>query len=228
MNNENLQGAVLNPTVPTNMVGDNTIDQNVASTPIPSVEVSQQNAFANPGVISNPTNVTNAAPNVEANLQNTFSSPTMMASANNSVNVTSSAVLNAETNQVNSGVSPVVSNLVNNASEMVPSTLETANNDTLSQNMVSEVATPDTSVVEANNGNSFISGISVKRYLGYMFLYSIPCIGFVFLIMDAFVKKDTDIRNYAKAYFIFLLIIFGIIAILYFIAVMVLKLNFAY
>ena len=223
MNNDNLQSVVPSPVLPTNVVGDNTINQNIEATPVPNVEVGQQNVVATPAPsveVSQQNVVATPIPTVDVSQQNVVATPEMMASA--SYPVSSTNVLNTETNQVNSLINPVPSNMSNVVSDMTSPTLETTNTDISSQNMVSEVTTPDTSVVKTD------TGIPVKRYLGYMFLYSIPCIGFVFLIMDAFVKKDTDIQNYAKAHFIFLLVILGFISIFYFIAAVVLKLNFAY
>jgi len=59
--------------------------------------------------------------------------------------------------------------------------------------------------------------ISVKKYLGYMVLFSIPVVGFIMLIIKGFVdKKNKNISNFAKANLIFSLIItiFSILAII--------------
>lgn len=68
--------------------------------------------------------------------------------------------------------------------------------------------------------------VSTKTYLGYIFLYSIPLIGFLILIINSFQHKNANIKNYSKAYLLFLILILLFILIIYFVAVFVLKFSF--
>ena len=58
--------------------------------------------------------------------------------------------------------------------------------------------------------------ISMWGYFGYQLLYSIPIIGFIFLIVNAISHPNINVRNYSRSFFcgfiIFIVIIFVIIA----------------
>lgn len=55
--------------------------------------------------------------------------------------------------------------------------------------------------------------ISMWGYFGYQLLFSIPCIGFILLIVFALTAKNKNLKNFAASYFcmfIIGLVIFGI------------------
>ncbi len=60
--------------------------------------------------------------------------------------------------------------------------------------------------------------ISMWGYFGYELLFSIPCIGFILLIVFSLGgTKNINLRNFARSYFCFLVImviIFGVLAVL--------------
>lgn len=50
--------------------------------------------------------------------------------------------------------------------------------------------------------------ISMWGYFGYQLLFSIPCVGFVVLLIFAFGgAKNINLRNFARSYFCFLIIV---------------------
>ena len=57
--------------------------------------------------------------------------------------------------------------------------------------------------------------ISMWGYFGYELLFSIPCIGFVLLLVFAFGgTKNVNLRNFARSYFCFLIIVVALILLL--------------
>lgn len=57
--------------------------------------------------------------------------------------------------------------------------------------------------------------ISMWGYFGYQLLFSIPCVGFVLLIVFAAGgAKNINLRNFARSYFCFLLVMVIIVLIL--------------
>lgn len=57
--------------------------------------------------------------------------------------------------------------------------------------------------------------ISMWGYFGYELLFSIPCVGFILLIIFAVGgTKNVNLRNFARSYFCFLIILVVLIAIL--------------
>ena len=57
------------------------------------------------------------------------------------------------------------------------------------------------------------NAVSFGKYLGYIFLFSIPLVGFIMLIVKVFDKKDENISNFAKAmlaYYVILTVISSI------------------
>ena len=48
-------------------------------------------------------------------------------------------------------------------------------------------------------------------YFGYELLFSIPCIGLIVLIVLAVSAKNVNVKNFARSYFCFLIIL-GILA----------------
>jgi len=49
--------------------------------------------------------------------------------------------------------------------------------------------------------------ISAWGYIGYQILYSIPIIGFIFLIINALGATNINVRNFARSYFCILVLI---------------------
>lgn len=57
--------------------------------------------------------------------------------------------------------------------------------------------------------------ISMWGYFGYEILFSIPCIGFILLLVFAFGgTKNINLRNFARSYFCFIIIVMVLVAIL--------------
>ena len=57
--------------------------------------------------------------------------------------------------------------------------------------------------------------ISMWGYFGYQILFSIPCIGFIFLLIFSFGgTKNVNLKNFARSYFCFLIIAFILMIIL--------------
>ena len=57
--------------------------------------------------------------------------------------------------------------------------------------------------------------ISMWGYFGYELLFAIPCIGFILLIVFALGgTKNVNLRNFARSYFCFLIIVVVLILIL--------------
>lgn len=58
--------------------------------------------------------------------------------------------------------------------------------------------------------------ISMWGYFGYELLFSIPCVGFIILLVFAFGgNKNINVRNFARSYFCYMIII-AIVAVLFF------------
>lgn len=55
--------------------------------------------------------------------------------------------------------------------------------------------------------------VSVGKFLGYLFLFSIPVVGFIMLIVKALDKKDKNISNFAKAQLLYGVIISVIVTV---------------
>lgn len=50
--------------------------------------------------------------------------------------------------------------------------------------------------------------ISMWGYFGYEILFSIPCVGFVLLLIYSFGgTKNVNLRNFARSYFCFLIVV---------------------
>lgn len=56
--------------------------------------------------------------------------------------------------------------------------------------------------------------ISMWGYFGYELLFSIPCVGFIFLIVFAISAKNVNLKNFARSYFCFLIILLVICGII--------------
>lgn len=57
--------------------------------------------------------------------------------------------------------------------------------------------------------------ISMWGYFGYELLFSIPCIGFIALLVCAFGGKNINVKNFARSYFCYFIIIAIISAIFF-------------
>ncbi len=56
--------------------------------------------------------------------------------------------------------------------------------------------------------------ISMWGYFGYEILFSIPCIGLIFLIVFSFSSSNVNLRNFARSYFCYLIVTLIIIGII--------------
>lgn len=57
--------------------------------------------------------------------------------------------------------------------------------------------------------------ISMWGYFGYELLFSIPCVGFILLIVFSLGgTKNVNLRNFARSYFCFLLIVVILVLVL--------------
>jgi uncharacterized membrane protein YvbJ len=57
--------------------------------------------------------------------------------------------------------------------------------------------------------------ISMWGYFGYEILFSIPCVGFILLLVFSFGgTKNINLRNFARSYFCFLIILFVLVLVL--------------
>ncbi|MCR5301811.1 MAG: hypothetical protein K6E49_05170 [Lachnospiraceae bacterium] len=56
--------------------------------------------------------------------------------------------------------------------------------------------------------------ISMWGYFGYELLFTIPFIGLIFLIVFAISAKNVNLKNFARSYFCYLIIVLIILAIL--------------
>lgn len=73
--------------------------------------------------------------------------------------------------------------------------------------------------MEQNNIPAEYKPISMWGYFGYQILFSIPCIGFIFLIVYAFGgTKNINLKNFARSYFCFIIIIAILMAVIMMIA----------
>lgn len=57
--------------------------------------------------------------------------------------------------------------------------------------------------------------ISMWGYFGYEILFAIPIVGFILLIIFSFVPKNKNLKNFARSYFCFMivLLIIGVVLI---------------
>ncbi|MCR5486074.1 MAG: hypothetical protein K6F35_00940 [Lachnospiraceae bacterium] len=56
--------------------------------------------------------------------------------------------------------------------------------------------------------------ITMWGYFGYEMLFSIPCVGLIILIVFSFTAQNVNVRNFARSYFCFMIILGVIIAVL--------------
>lgn len=75
--------------------------------------------------------------------------------------------------------------------------------------------------MESNQLNNQTNGlpeeyrpISMWGYFGYELLFSIPCVGFILLLIFSFGgTKNVNLRNFARSYFCFLIVLVVIVAV---------------
>ena len=64
-------------------------------------------------------------------------------------------------------------------------------------------------------------------YFGYNILFSLPVIGFVFLVIFSFNDKNINRRNFARSYFCGYAIVLAIVLILFLLNLFIFGLSFA-
>ena len=161
--------------------------------------VNNQNVNVNMGDINNtsPVNDTVIVPSVDnATTNDVIGNANVTTDSNMNQGITPTLGFDLPTNEVTSA------NNIPSTPVVEPQTVITPTNDVVSNN---------NTVQSSNDGV-----VSVGKYLGHMFLFVIPVIGPIMLIVKAFDKKDKGISNFAKAQLLFALIITGISLILTF------------
>jgi hypothetical protein len=68
------------------------------------------------------------------------------------------------------------------------------------------MATKTTTRGSAPPQSSPYAVISMGGYIGYMFLFAIPMVGWIICIIMAFVSTNQNLRNFARATLVFLII----------------------
>ena len=59
-------------------------------------------------------------------------------------------------------------------------------------------------IISEENLPEMYKPISIWGYLGYQLLFSIPILGWIFLLLFAFGKEENiNVRNFARSYFCF-------------------------
>ena len=167
-----------------------------------SIPVSENNA-SNDGIIS--VNANQVIPSVMDNNVTT---------ANNQADISNSTgndplgfdIPSISGNDVN-GSDNVANNIDNSVS------LVNTNEDVESNNVLQsiEILNPDDTQNNNDKNNEIINSDNVTStgtYLGHIFLFSIPVIGFIMLIIKAFDKKNKNISNWAKAMLLYMVISF--------------------
>lgn len=66
----------------------------------------------------------------------------------------------------------------------------------------------------SNNIPPEYTPISMWGYFGYELLFSIPCVGFILLIVFAISASNVNLKNFARSYFCFLIILLIITGII--------------
>lgn len=106
---------------------------------------------------------------------------------------------------------------------IVPNNLNNATNDNYNANDISGKNTSTSPINDINLGvpqqNDSSNVVSVSKYLKYIIIFSIPIVGLIVLFKKAFINKseNPNIKNFAKAQLILLIIIFilgGVISFL--------------
>lgn len=127
------------------------------------------------------------------------------------ISVTPDSIVGEQKNSNNSGT-------VSNTEVIATPTVSNGNDATGQMNSSNspEVAntggaTAPTNPQPNNQVSNSSDSVSFGQYLGHMFLFVIPVIGQIVLILKAFNKKETKIKNFAKAFLVFLIIMVAIV-----------------
>ena len=70
--------------------------------------------------------------------------------------------------------------------------------------------------------------VSIKKYIFYLIIFSIPILGLNYLIIQAYVNNNINIRNLAKAILIIIISIIIIFIVLYFAFNIISEIKWAY
>lgn len=70
--------------------------------------------------------------------------------------------------------------------------------------------------------------VSIKKYIFYLIIFSIPILGFIYLIIQAHINDNINIRNLAKAILIIIISIIIIFIVLYFAFNIISEIKWAY
>ena len=70
--------------------------------------------------------------------------------------------------------------------------------------------------------------VSIKKYIFYLIIFSIPILGLIYLIIQAYVNDNINIRNLAKAILIIILAIIILFIVLYFSINIISEIKWAY
>lgn len=70
--------------------------------------------------------------------------------------------------------------------------------------------------------------VSIKKYIFYLLIFSIPILGLIYLIIQAYVNDNINIRNLAKAILIIILAIIILFIVIYFSINVISEIKWAY
>ena len=70
--------------------------------------------------------------------------------------------------------------------------------------------------------------VSIKKYIFYLIIFSIPILGLIYLVIQAYVNDNINIRNLAKAILIIILAIIILFIVLYFSINVISEIKWAY
>ena len=70
--------------------------------------------------------------------------------------------------------------------------------------------------------------VSIKKYIFYLLIFSIPILGLIYLIIQAYVNDNINIRNLAKAILIIIFAIIILFIVLYFSINIISEIKWAY
>lgn len=70
--------------------------------------------------------------------------------------------------------------------------------------------------------------VSIKKYIFYLIIFSIPILGLIYLIIQAHINDNINIRNLAKAILIIIISIIIIFIVLYFAFNIISEIKWAY
>ena len=70
--------------------------------------------------------------------------------------------------------------------------------------------------------------VSIKKYIFYLIIFSIPILGLIYLIIQAYINDNINIRNLAKSILIIIISIIIIFIVLYFAFNIISEIKWAY